>query len=111
MQPYELIDRSAVRRQRTARAARSVGIYAQILYPNGIGFASNHVFAIEDIELRTAVLQIYNDFLCDVQAESNGRLFPQGLLPIWDMDLTIKEITRLADPRHDAASPCRTSPS
>jgi uncharacterized protein len=29
--------------------------------------------------------------------ESKGRLFPQGLLPVWDMDLTVKEVERLAD--------------
>ena len=65
-----------------------MGIHAQVLYPNGIGFASNHVFAIEDIEQRTAVLQTYNDFLVDMQHESGDRLLPQALLPIWDMDLT-----------------------
>src|SRR6185437_9449244 len=59
--------------------------------------ASNHIFAIEDPALRTAVLQIYNDFLVDVQHESSDRLLPQALLPIWDMDLTIKEMTRLLD--------------
>ena len=43
------------------------------------------------------VLQTYNDFLVDIQHESGGRLLPQALLPIWDMDLTVKEMTRLLD--------------
>jgi predicted TIM-barrel fold metal-dependent hydrolase len=97
VQPYELIDKSAFAVKERLQLLDSIGVYAQILYPNGIGFASNHIFAIEDLELRTAVLQIYNDFLVDVQTESQGRLFPQGLLPVWDMDLTIHEITRLAE--------------
>jgi predicted TIM-barrel fold metal-dependent hydrolase len=97
VQPYELIDKSAFAVKERVDLLDSIGIYAQILYPNAIGFASNHVFAIEDIELRTAVLQIYNDFLMDVQEESKGRLFPQGILPVWDMDLTVKEVERLAD--------------
>src|SRR5918995_957527 len=42
-----------------------MGIYAQVIYPNGIGFASNHVFAIQDDAQRTAVLQTYNDFLVE----------------------------------------------
>ncbi|SOD71785.1 predicted TIM-barrel fold metal-dependent hydrolase [Jatrophihabitans sp. GAS493] len=96
VQPYELIDKSAFAVKERLELLDSIGVYAQILYPNGIGFASNHIFAIEDLELRTAVLQIYNDFLIDVQTESNGRLFPQGLLPVWDMDLTVGEIKRLS---------------
>jgi len=97
VQPYELIDKSAFAVKERVDLLDSIGVYAQILYPNGIGFASNHIFAIEDLELRTAVLQIYNDFLIDVQRESDGRLFPQGLLPVWDIDLTVAEINRLAD--------------
>jgi predicted TIM-barrel fold metal-dependent hydrolase len=97
VQPYELIDKSAYAVKERLELLDEMGIHAQVLYPNGIGFASNHVFAIEDIELRTAVLQIYNDFLIDVQNESQGRLFPQGLLPVWDMDLTVNEINRLKD--------------
>jgi len=97
VQPYELIDKSAFAVKERIDLLDSIGVYAQILYPNGIGFSSNHILAIEDIELRTAVLQIYNDFLMDVQEESKGRLFPQGLLPVWDMDFTVKEVERLSD--------------
>src|SRR4029077_5983519 len=74
VQPYELIDKSAFAVKERLALLDSIGIYAQVIYPNGIGFASNHIFAIEDVALRTAVLQIYNDFLVDVQRESGGRL-------------------------------------
>jgi predicted TIM-barrel fold metal-dependent hydrolase len=97
VQPYELIDKSAFAVKDRLDLLDEIGVYAQVLYPNGIGFASNHIFAIEDVELRTAILQIYNDFLIDLQRESKGRLVPQGMLPIWDMDLTIHEIERLSD--------------
>ncbi|MFC5210370.1 amidohydrolase family protein [Pseudonocardia sulfidoxydans] len=40
---------------------------------------------------------MYNDHLVHVQDSSQQRLFPQAVLPIWDMDLTIKEMTRLLD--------------
>jgi predicted TIM-barrel fold metal-dependent hydrolase len=40
---------------------------------------------------------MYNDHLVDVQHESGNRLFPQAVLPIWDMELTVKEMTRLID--------------
>jgi predicted TIM-barrel fold metal-dependent hydrolase len=97
VQPYELIDKSAFAVKERLDLLDEIGVYAQVLYPNGIGFASNHILAIEDVELRTAILQIYNDFLIDVQRESSGRLVPQGLLPVWDMDFTVREIERLSD--------------
>ena len=97
IQPYENIDRSSFSVKERLALLDGLGIYAQVLYPNGIGFASNHIFAIEDLEIRTVILQTYNDFLVDVQRESGGRLLPQGLLPVWDIDLTVREITRLAD--------------
>lgn len=75
----------------------SVGVFAQVLYPNGVGFSSNHIFAIDDLELRSTALRVYNDFYVDVQTESGGRLFPQALLPIWDMKFTVAEMTRLLD--------------
>jgi predicted TIM-barrel fold metal-dependent hydrolase len=95
VQPFERIDVSSWSVPERLSLMDSMGIYGQILYPNGIGFASNHIFAIEDHSIRTNVLQIYNDFLVDSQVESKDRLLPQALLPIWDIDLTVKEMTRL----------------
>jgi len=97
IQPWEMIDPSAWSVKERLEILDEMGIYAQVLYPNAVGFSSNHIFAIEDPAQRTAVLEMYNDFYVDIQAESNGRLFPQAILPIWDMDLTIKEMTRLLD--------------
>jgi predicted TIM-barrel fold metal-dependent hydrolase len=97
VQPFDVVDQSAYHVKDRLDLMDAAGIWAQVVYPNGIGFASNHVFAIEDDRLRTAVLQIYNDFLVDVQEESGGRLIPQALLPIWDMDLTVREMKRLIE--------------
>jgi predicted TIM-barrel fold metal-dependent hydrolase len=97
VQPFEAVDRAAWDARARVALMDDVGVYAQILYPNAIGFASNHVFAIEDLDLRRVVLQTYNDFCVEIQEESGGRLLPQALLPIWDMDLTIAEMTRLRE--------------
>src|SRR5262249_35887642 len=97
LQPFEMIDPSAWRVKDRLELLDEEGIFAQVLYPNGIGFSSNHIFSVEDVPDRTLILQIYNDFLVDVQDESGGRLFPQALLPIWDMDLTVSEMGRLLD--------------
>lgn len=97
LQPFERIDPAAWDVSERLKLLDWMGISGQILYPNAVGFSSNHIFAIEDLGLREMVLTIYNDFLSDVQQESNGRLYPQGLLPIWDMEFTIREMTRLLD--------------
>jgi uncharacterized protein len=97
IQPFESVDHAAWDVPERLGLLDDMGVDAQIIYPNGIGFASNHIFAIEDMEQRTAILKMYNDFFVDVQDESNNRLFPQALLPIWDMDLTVAEMKRLLD--------------
>lgn len=97
IQPFEDVDVSSWDTAERLRLMDEQGVEAAILYPNGIGFASNHVFAIEYESQRTAVLQTYNDFYVDMQEESNGRMLGQGILPVWDIDLTVKEMTRLLD--------------
>lgn len=97
VQPFEDIDRAAWSVDERLALLDESGIWAQILYPNGIGFSSNHVFAIEDETQRLMVLQTYNDFLVDTQEASGGRLLPQAMLPYWDMDLTVREMTRMLD--------------
>jgi predicted TIM-barrel fold metal-dependent hydrolase len=74
-----------------------VGIHTSVIYPNGVGFASNHMFAIEEVEQRKFVFQTYNDFFADLQQESGRRLLPQAMLPIWDMDFTVQEMHRMLD--------------
>ncbi len=97
VQPFDAMDRSCWDVAARLALLDRIGVWAQIVYPNGIGFSSNHIFAIEDLGQRAEVLRIYNDFYVDIQQESGGRLLPQALLPIWDMDLTVKEMTRLLD--------------
>jgi predicted TIM-barrel fold metal-dependent hydrolase len=74
-----------------------LGIYAQIVYPNAAGFASAPFMTVADNELRNECIRIYNDALAEWQAESNGRLYPQALLPFWDLDATLKEMRRAVE--------------
>ena len=97
VQPFEDIDPSAWQVKERLKLCDEVGIHGQILYPNGVGFASNHVFSIEDLAQRQMVLKVYNDFYVDIQNEGEQRLYPQAMLPIWDMDFTVAEMTRLLD--------------
>lgn len=97
VQPFEVIDKAAWDVGSRLSLLDEMGVFAQILYPNAIGFASNTMFAIKDVPQRVEVQRIYNDYLMDLQDESKGRLFPQAVLPVWDMDLTVKEMERLRD--------------
>jgi len=97
IQPWTEVDPSTYDPKARVALLDQMGVYAQILFPNAMGFASNTIFGIEDVERRNLVQAVYNDFLMDVQAESGGRLFPQAVLPIWDMDLTVREMERLRD--------------
>jgi len=76
-----VIDRSAWDVEARLGLLDAIGVEAQILYPNGIGFASNHIFAIEDIELRSAILTMYNDFFVDVQANRTTACSPRRSCP------------------------------
>jgi predicted TIM-barrel fold metal-dependent hydrolase len=44
--------------------------------------------------IRQASIEIYNDAMAEMQAESNNRLFPMTLLPWWDVKASIKEAER-----------------
>ncbi len=69
------------------------GIYAQIVYPNILGFGGQ-ASARVDPELRLACVQIYNDAMAELQEESGQRLFPMALLPWWDVRQAVKETER-----------------
>jgi len=70
------------------------GLSMQIVYPNILGFAGNLVMRIKDAEHRTFCVTAYNDACGEMQADSDQRLFPQAMLPFWDIDLAVRELTR-----------------
>lgn len=71
-----------------------LGIYQQIVFPNVAGFGSNRFMEIPDKELRTTCATVYNDAAADLQAAGKGRLFPQAVVPFWDIDDAIAEVKR-----------------
>lgn len=73
------------------------GLHAQILYPNVLGFAGSQMMKIEDRELRNFCISGYNDAMADLQRAGHGRLYPQALLPFWDIELAVKELRRCHD--------------
>lgn len=69
------------------------GIFAQIVYPNILGFGGQRAMQV-DPDLRLASIKIFNDAMADLQTDSGGRIFPMALLPWWDVPLAITEAER-----------------
>ncbi len=73
-----------------------VGVSAEVLFPNVIGLGGQGIATVvEDEPFRSLCLEMYNDHMAEVQAESNNRLLPMGVLPSWDIDKCVKEAQRL----------------
>lgn len=77
------------------------GVYAQVLYPNLLGFYS-HVFLdqIPDIDAVNACVRAYNDFLTDFASEDPKRFVPIMALPFWDLPASLEEVRRCAAAGH-----------
>lgn len=71
------------------------GIWAEIIYPNTMGFGGQRFMRVEDAALRLLAVQIYNDAMADLQERSGGRLAPMGVLPWWDITAAVSEIERM----------------
>jgi uncharacterized protein len=71
----------------------SEGIWAQIMYPNLLGFGGQRA-ATFDPELRLVCVQIYNDAMAEFQQESGGRLYGMAYMPWWDVEVAVKETER-----------------
>lgn len=70
------------------------GVFAHVIYPNVVGFGAHRLVTLPDQDLAFTILSIYNDAVAELQESSNGRLFPQALIPFWNMDAALKELDR-----------------
>ncbi|HTJ65024.1 MAG TPA: amidohydrolase family protein, partial [Alphaproteobacteria bacterium] len=89
----EDVHAGAYNTQARLKVMDETNIFAQIVYPNVLGFGGQNATKV-DQELRIASIQIFNDAMAEIQAESKGRIFPMALLPWWDVDASAKETER-----------------
>jgi predicted TIM-barrel fold metal-dependent hydrolase len=75
----------------------TLGIWAQIVYPNVVGFGGQRLAQVRDPDLGNLCVRIWNDAMAEIQEESRQRLFPMGLLPWWDLEATVAEVRRIKD--------------
>ena len=73
------------------------GLTMQIVYPNVLGFAGGGIMRVKDEAHRKFCATAYNDACSEFQAESGGRLFPQAMLPFWDVSQSVQELERCQD--------------
>jgi predicted TIM-barrel fold metal-dependent hydrolase len=90
----------------------ALGIHAQIVYPNVVGFGGQRFGAIADPVLKVLCATIFNDAMAEFQEASGERIFPMALVPWWDIDAAEAEVARAhslglrgvninADPQND----------
>ena len=80
------------------RLMDELGIDAQVLYPNSIGLGGQNLWnSVEDKTLVRLCVEVYNDALAEVQAESGNRLLPMPIMPAWDITACVREAQRCAD--------------
>jgi predicted TIM-barrel fold metal-dependent hydrolase len=73
-----------------------IGVWAQVIYPNVAGFAAHRLMRLPS-ELSRLIVSTYNDAMAEIQANSGERLLPQALVPFWDIDEAVTEVTRAAE--------------
>jgi predicted TIM-barrel fold metal-dependent hydrolase len=75
----------------------SLGVWAQVVYPNVVGFGGQNFALIKDMKLRNLCATLWNDAMAENQEESGGRICGMALLPWWDVKTAVDEITRVHD--------------
>ncbi|HET6811636.1 MAG TPA: amidohydrolase family protein [Acidimicrobiales bacterium] len=73
------------------------GIHAQVIFPNTIGLGGQDLSSgVMDPVLRQMCIEIYNDAMAEMQAESGNRFLPMPVMPAWDVNACVKEAERVA---------------
>ncbi len=74
------------------------GVLGSLNFAAFPGFAGNRFVQQKDKALALATIQAYNDWhIQDWCGPYPGRMIPLALLPMWDVDLTVAEASRMAD--------------
>jgi len=72
------------------------GVLASMCFPTFTGFSAGHLTHRKD-EITVAMIQAYNDWhIEDWAGAYPGRFIPIAILPLWDTNLAVAEIARVA---------------
>jgi predicted TIM-barrel fold metal-dependent hydrolase len=74
----------------------AMGQMTALMFPTFAGFDGSWFWDAKDKENTKRVMRAYNDWHIDEWCGPyQGRYFPTGLLPLWDLDATLAEMKRL----------------
>jgi len=90
----DMVHRASFDAEARVELMDTLGIDAQIMYPNVAGFGNQNFLKSPDDALRLLSVQIYNDALAEFQDQTGQRVFGMALLPWWDLDAAVAEIER-----------------
>ncbi len=76
------------------------GIEAQVLFPNVIFFHLPKLLKLGRTDLMLNVVRAYNDWQTEWSSVAPERLLPQMVLPIWDLEESVREMERAAKMGH-----------
>jgi hypothetical protein len=88
--PIEWVHEGAWNPEARLAVMDECGIYAQVIYPNAVGIGGQHLVYGTDEALRMVCIQIYNDYMAQLQDSSGNRFLPMPILPAWDVDACVK---------------------
>jgi predicted TIM-barrel fold metal-dependent hydrolase len=76
------------------RDVESVGVVAEVLFPNGLPFQTNAFIDVGDVEedYGSVARHVYNRWLADFCAEVPGRRAGQALVSFDDVDRAVKDV-------------------
>jgi predicted TIM-barrel fold metal-dependent hydrolase len=81
------------------------GMLASLNFPTMAGFNARTFAEAPDKPLAYIMLQAYNDWVVDEWcAEYPARFIPQGVVPMWDVELAAAEVHRMGKKGHKAMS-------
>ncbi len=94
--PFEKIHEGAYNPKVRLGVMDECGIDAQIIYPSSIGLGGQSLAMVGDEALSRLTVEIYNDGMAEIQAESGNRLLPLPVMPAWNIDSCVAEVKRVA---------------
>ena len=67
-------------------------IYGEVLYPS-VGL---HMWKIDDAELGTACMQVYNDYVAETYGQTSDRFRPPAMIPMYTPEGAVNEMHRIS---------------
>ncbi len=71
------------------------GIDHQVIYPSTIGLGGQGLSSVGDPVLQRLAVEVYNDYMAEIQAESGNRLLPMPLMPAYSIEECVREAKRV----------------